>query len=191
MSIEDYNPKALTGRERRLLHEWQQLEQGLAGRSDIGYRVLKTNTHGLPSCYAIDYRIHSLCGVTNMEHLNETGVANEPLFADRFQMLIELPDDYPQVDAAPMFCFLTKDPQGSPIPHPWHPNIRFFGDFAGRVCLNATDTYSDLVWGVKRVAGYLRYEIYHAIQEPPYPEDMKVAQWVVRQGEPNGWICFS
>ena len=70
MRIEDYNPKALTGRERRLLYEWQQLEQGLAGRSDMGYRVLKANAKGLPTCYIIDYHIRSLCGVTNVEHLN-------------------------------------------------------------------------------------------------------------------------
>jgi hypothetical protein len=53
------------------------------------------------------------------------------------------------------------------------------------------DTYTDLVWGVDRVASYLRYETYHARQEPPYPEDLKVAAWVVCQGEPRGWIFFN
>ena len=37
------------------------------------------------------------------------------------------------------------------------------------------DTYTDLVWGVERVAHYLRYDVYHAVSEPPYPEDLKVA----------------
>jgi Tol biopolymer transport system component len=57
--------------------------------------------------------------------------------------------------------------------------------------INLTDTYTDLAWGVERVASYLTYETYHAYQEPPYPEDMKVAAWVLRQGEPNEWIYFN
>ena len=53
-----------------------------------------------------------------------------------------------------------------------------------------SNTYAGLDWCVDRVARYLSYERYHAVQEPPYPEDFKVAEWVVRQGEPNDWICF-
>jgi hypothetical protein len=52
------------------------------------------------------------------------------------------------------------------------------------------DTYTDLLWGIRRVASYLRYETYHALMESPYPEDLKVAAWVIRQGEPNGWLLF-
>lgn len=62
---------------------------------------------------------------------------------------------------------------------------------AGRVCLNAPDSYMDLVWYVERVALYLKYELYHAKQEPPYPEDINVARWVLRQGEPMRWIFFN
>ena len=76
------------------------------------------------------------------------------------------------------------------IPHPWHPNIRYFGEFAGRVCLNTLNSHTSLAWCVDRVALYLRYDLYHAIQEPPYPEDPKVARWIIQQGEPNEWIFF-
>ena len=143
---------------------------------------------GLPECYLIDYHIRSFCGVSNLDCLNETGVINEPLFADCFQMLVELPLSYPCVDGAPRLQFLTKDIDGNPLSHPWHPNIRFFGNFAGRVCINMADTYTSLLWGVERVASYLRYETYHALLEPPYPEDLQVAAWVIRQGEPKGWV---
>jgi hypothetical protein len=105
-------------------------------------------------------------------------------------MTLELPPGYPGVDAPPLLNFLTVDSSGQPIAHPWHPNIRFFGAFAGKVCINMTDTYTDLLWGVERVASYLRYDTYHAIMEPPYPEDLEVAAWVRHQGEPNGWIIF-
>ena len=181
----------LSGRNRRLLFEWQKLEYVLSGRSDIGWRVMATNVTGLPTSYSVDYRIRSLCGVTDVEKLNCPGVTNEPVFADHFLMHIDLPENYPCVDASPVFCFLTKDESGMDIPHPWHPNIRYFGNFAGRVCINMADTYSDLAWGVERVASYLRYECYHAVSEPPFPEDLQVAAWVIRQGEPNGWIYFT
>ena len=136
------------------------------------------------------YHIHSICSVERIEQLNEPGVSNPPIFASLFQMRIDLPVNYPCIDALAEFRFLTCDAEGQPIPHPWHPNIRYFGEFAGRVCLNAPDTYSGLAWSVERIAHYLSYDRYHAIQEPPYPEDFKVAEWVIKQGEPNRWIFF-
>lgn len=178
------------GRNRRLQNEWRRLEERLQGRSDIACRVAACNDAGFPVRYLIDYRLRSICGVQNMERLGEPGVSHQPVFADHFLMQIELPDDYPCVDAPPAFRFLTRDGEGRDIPHPWHPNIRYFGDMAGRVCLNQPDTYADLAWGVVRIAQYLRYERYHAVAEPPYPEDLTVAAWVVRHGEPNGWVPF-
>lgn len=184
------NPDMLSGRNRRLWHEWHQLEQGLAGRHDIAFHVTKWNADGLPIGYLIDYRLRSICGVNHVEELNEPGVENAPIFAVGYQMMIDIPHGYPCVDAPPSLSFLTTDTSGTPIAHPWHPNIRFFGAFAGRVCINMADTYTDLLWGVNRVASYLRYETYHAIMEPPFPEDLKVAAWVIQQGEPNDWISF-
>lgn len=188
LSPTHFRDKPLSGRNRRLLYEWQKMEEGLAARPDIRWVVKRANAEGLPICYLVDYQIRCICGVTDVERLGEKGVENRPIYADHFRMIIELPDSFPCVDGAPIFRFLTEDKEGNPIPHPWHPNIRFFGSMAGRVCLNRTDTYTDLVWGVKRVAMYLTYERYHALAEPPYPEDLQVAAWVIRQAEPNGWI---
>jgi hypothetical protein len=185
-----YEPSRYKGRNRRLLYEWQQLEQRLEHRHDITCRPVRRNKEGLPTAYLVDYQLRSISGVENLEHFGESGAENPPVFATGFLMRIDLPEGYPSVDAAPAFRFLTHDEQGQPIPHPWHPNIRYFGDFAGRVCINMPDTYTDLVWGVERVAHYLRYEVYHAISEPPYPEDLKVAAWVIRQGEPREWTVF-
>jgi len=181
----------LSGRNRRLLHEWRTLEQGLEGRSDITCRVLTTNAEGLPTAYLVNYSVRSISGVTNVEHLNESGVSNEPVYDDHFTMQVTLPANYPQVDGAPVFHFLTLDENGHDIPHPWHPNIRYFGAFAGRVCINMVDTYCDLLWAVRRIAAYLRYDTYHATLEPPHPEDLQVAAWVRNQGEPKGWVPFS
>lgn len=185
-----YDPSQLNGRNRRLLFEWRQLEEKLSRRQDISLSVVKRNAAGLPILYLIDYRLRSICGVEHLDQLNKTGIENRPIFSDGYQMTLELPPGYPGVDAPPLLNFLTVDSSGQPIAHPWHPNIRFFGAFAGKVCINMTDTYTDLLWGVERVASYLRYDTYHAIMEPPYPEDLEVAAWVRHQGEPNGWIIF-
>lgn len=167
------------------------MDEQLSERNDIRYSVLKYNADGLPVSYQIDYRLTSICGVEQEDQLDNPNIPNPPRFADIFVMQITIPPGYPCVDAAPSYRFLTTGPDGQDIPHPWHPNIRYHGAFAGRVCLNQQDTYADIVWAVKRIAGYLTYERYHAKNQPPYPEDLTVARWVIEQGEPNGWIFFN
>ena len=186
----EFIPERLSGRGKRLLAEWRILEDRFDRRSDITVSVGSVGADGLPVRYIVDYSIRSICGVEHLDRLGEAGVSNPPIFADAFRMELVLPANYPCVDGAPMFRFLTNDGDGNPLPHPWHPNIRYFGEMAGRVCLNQDDTYTELAWGVERIAQYLRYERYHAVSEPPYPEDMQVAAWVIRQGEPNEWIYF-
>ena len=137
-------PEQLSGRNRRLLKEWRLLEERFSGRRDIVVSVQECNAEGLPVRYRVDYNIRSICGVEQMERLGEAGVENPPLFADSFRMDLVLPRNYPCVDGAPEFRFRTEDEEGKPLPHPWHPNIRYFGEMAGRVCLNRDDTYTDL-----------------------------------------------
>lgn len=173
----------MTGRERRLDYEYRQLTSRLEHHDEITLTVDGRNANGYPNSYLLEYRIHSISGVDE-----STG---KPLFADRFLMRIDIPSEYPSVDAPAVFRFMTEDPvTHQPIPHPWHPNIRYYGELAGRVCLNAFDSFTDLAWGVLRVGEYLRYERYHAVNEPPYPEDQRVAAWVIRVGEPNDYIFF-
>lgn len=190
MDSRSFIPEKLSGRNRRLLHEWRALEDRFGARPDVDVQVSATNAEGLPVRYRVDFHIKSICGVENVASLGERGVLNPPLFAKGFRMEITLPPNYPCVDGAPVFRFRVADDEGRPIPHPWHPNIRWFGEMAGRVCLNPSDTFTGLDWGVDRIARYLRYDLYHAVAEPPFPEDMQVAAWVIRQGEPQEWIYF-
>ena len=185
-----FEGQKMTGRNRRLLTEWTLLDKALAQRPDIEYQITRRNAMGLPIGYLITYHIRSICGVTNQQELNMNGITNEPIFATVFYMQINIPEGYPCIDAPVDYHFLCKDQEGKDILHPWHPNIRYFGEFAGRVCLNSLNTFTSLAWGVDRVGLYLRYELYHAWQEPPYPEDPKVAEWVIKQGEPKEWIFF-
>lgn len=187
-----YNDKTTiqTGRNRRLLHEWQQIKAHFDRRDDIRVSVKERNVADLPVAYEVEYAICSICGVEHPDEIGNPIVANRPVFSNCFRMRIDLPPLFPCIDGAPVFRFLTEDEKGKAIPHPWHPNIRYFGPMAGRVCLNHTDTFTDLAWNIERVADYLKYDLYHAVSEPPYPEDMTVASWVQGQAEPNGWLKF-
>lgn len=167
----------MTGRQRRRLYEEQELMKLAARREDIDIKVTRKDADGIALTYTVYYQTRSICGIDEDE---------APVFAKGFTMLIDLPDDYPQVDAPPAFRFIKDSKHALP----WHPNIRYHGDMAGHVCLNALNTFTDLAWGVERVALYLRYELYHALPEPPYPEDLVVAAWVRKVGEPEGYVFF-
>jgi len=184
------NDTQLKGRARRLLYEWEKLSAIADRRNDITIEEAKYNFLGLPNKYIVGYDIKSICGVENMEKLNQEGAINKPIFHRGYKMSINIPDNYPDINAPLAFQFLSKDEERKDIPHPWHPNIRFFGDFAGKVCINFTDTYTTIAWAVERVAEYLTYNLYKATETPPYPEDLKVAKWVRQQAEKYKWTQF-
>ena len=109
MNWQDFSSQHLNGRNRRLLHEWSQLDRALEQRDTIEYQIMRRNEQGLPTMYLITYHIHSICGVEQLERLNEPGIANKPIFASTFLMRIYLPENYPCVDAPAEFYFLTYD----------------------------------------------------------------------------------
>ncbi len=185
--IDKFRDRKFIGRDARLFREWESIDRLYGNRGEVYYLIRKRNQSGLPVLYEVVYNIRSFCGV-------ETPDANgfeKPIYADRFFMRIIIPNNYPSVDAKLEFKFVIKNALDEEIPHPWHPNIRYFGDFAGRVCLNveACGSFTDLSWYIEQVGHYLRYDTYHAkVGVPPFPEDDKVAEWVVEQGEPKGWV---
>lgn len=136
--------------------------------------VVRTTPSGIPTAYEVTYHIRCICGIRP---------DLTPIFHNHFTMEMLLPEGYPQIDALPICHFIGEI-------KPWHPNIRYYGEMSGRVCINMLSTHADLAWCLERIALYLRYELYHAIHEPPYPEDLKVAEWVRHHGEPNEWIFY-
>lgn len=133
---------------------------------------------GLPTEYEIWYRCKSIVGV-----IGDT-VPREPKFGYLHKMSIVLPNNYPSADGNPIFTFRTDV---------WHPNIRYSGSFKGHVCLTIKEmgvlaSLKDLVLRVER---YLKYQMYHAQNTYPYPEDQNVAEWVREEGEPNNWVRFN
>ncbi|WP_455621403.1 hypothetical protein [Parabacteroides sp.] len=171
--------EAFSGRNLRLLREWEILDLRLANREDMDYRVARYNAKGIAVEYDVFYHIRSFCGIDSLQ---------KPLFADEFALRLAIPEGFPCVDSPVELFFLSVDVSNRDMPCPWHPNIRYHGTFRGRVCLNKMDSFTEIAWCVERVASYLRYERYHALNYPPFPEDLTVAKWVVEYGEPMGYI---
>ena len=184
--VDKYKDNHYIGRNARLLNEWEAIDERYRHNPEVSYIIRKRNAEGLPVVYEIIFNIKSFCGVTEPD---EKGLQH-PLFHNEFVMRINIPNNYPSIDSKLEFKFLTKTQTGLEIPHPWNPNIRYFGDFAGLVCLNtnACGSYTDLSFYINRVVSYLKFEKYHALNTPPYPQDNKVAEWVLEQGEPQHWI---
>jgi hypothetical protein len=149
------------------------MEEAFASHVTISYSVIKCTPSGLPVGYEVTFRIRSITGVDEPDAQG----FQKPVFGDQHVLRITLPNNYPSADGGyPDFTFVTDV---------WHPNVRYFGEFKGHVCLNFENcgTSTSLAEYVGKVADYLRYDDYHALDEEPYPEDQTVAQWVREQGD--------
>jgi hypothetical protein len=178
--IENFKQKNFSGKDARLYKEWEMIDRRYYDNKHGSYIIRKRNGLGLPIVLDIIFNVKSIIGVKPEE---STGLL-KPVFGKEHIMRITLPNNYPSADGQPEFVFTTDV---------WHPNVRFYGDFKGRVCLNTGDSgvHTHLVDYIDRVVDYLKYEDYHAKNEYPYPEDLDVAEWVLKQGEPNGWVVFN
>ena len=178
--IDYYKDSVRPGRETRLYNEWMKMEEAFSSHEDISYDVFKRSPSGLPIAYEVTFRIPSIIGV---EEPDVEGL-QKPVFGEKHVLRITIPNNYPSSDGGyPDFTFVTDV---------WHPNVRFFGEFKGHVCLNYDNcgTSTTLAEHIVKVAAYLRYDDYFALDEEPFPEDQTVALWVREQGEVQGWTIF-
>jgi hypothetical protein len=186
--IDTYKAKDFTGINVRLLEEWAAIIRRFQSNKEIKIIIRERNPDGLPVIYEVVYNIRSFCGIMGKD---EKGL-EKPILADSFIMWIEIPKGFPSADKKNLkFKFLTENVFGTKIAHPWHPNIRYYGDFSGKVCVNekAIAGITDIAFFIEWIGLYLKYIKYHALNTPPYPEDEKVAKWILEQAEPNGWIA--
>ncbi len=186
-AISKIDEKKLKGRDARLFLEWKELdalcekrkrESANPFKPSLSYIIRRKTPTGLPTEYEILYRCKSIIGVEGEEK------PRKPIFGDLHKMSVILPNNYPSADGNPIFTFISDI---------WHPNIRYSGSFKGHVCLTIKEmgvlaSIKDLVLRVER---YLKYQMYHAQNTYPYPEDQGVAEWVREEGEPNGWVKFA
>jgi len=180
--IDNFRSEKYKGRDFRLFKEWDLLEKKYGNDSRVAAIIVKKQNakSKLPEKYEIVFNIKSIVGV---KPKNEKGM-EEPVFGNKHKLTIELPENYPSADGLPKFMFVTDV---------WHPNIRFFGDFKGRVCLTFPDCSltTPLTEYVDRIVDYLTYDDYFAEDRYPFPEDIIVAEWVREQAEPNKWLNFT
>ena len=185
--LNNFNLKELKGRDARLFQEWKELDALCSKRKQqspnpfkpsLSYIIRRKNSIGLPTEFEIWYRCKSIVGV------EETEPPRKPIFGDLHKMSVVLPNNYPSADGNPVFTFITDI---------WHPNIRHSGSFKGHVCLTIKEmgVLASIKHLVLRVERYLKYQMYHALNTYPYPEDQGVAEWVREEGEPNGWVKFA
>ena len=186
-AIAKIDPNTLNGRDMRIFEEWKALDALCDKRKkespnpfkpSLSYIIRRKNASGMPVEFDILYRCKSIVGVEGEEK------PRKPVYGYLHKMSVVLPNNYPSADGNPVFTFITDI---------WHPNIRYSGSFKGHVCLTikemgALASIKDLVLRVER---YLKYQMYHAQNTYPYPEDQAVAEWVREEGEPNGWVKFA
>lgn len=157
-------------RERPHLIRLAKDHMGLAAmKSDvIDWEVVRTTDLDIPVLYRVHYRFKSIVGI------NEDF---SPIYGNHHIAELSLERPYP---LEPCKVYMKSDL--------WHPNIKWQGMAKGRVCANvdrmgvAFDLSALVLW----VAEILQYKNYHAKNEPPFPEDINVAQWVREYAEPNG-----
>ncbi len=187
-AIAELESKKLSKRGLRLLKEWKDIDELCHDNVCISYAIRKRNPEGLPIVYEIKYNIRSIIGVKEAKEVkspeeseDKTIMVREPVFGKEHIMRIQLPNNYPSAQGNPDLTFITDI---------WHPNVRSAGNKKGHVCSNDKDlgVTAGLAERIIRVGKYLQYQLYHALDTPPYPEDDKVAQWVLNEAEPMGWV---
>lgn len=137
----------------------------------IKWRIMDTATHlKIPILYEVDYHIKSIIGI----HPDQS-----PIYGDKHTLQIDFPAKFP------LETFKVKT-----LSKIWHPNIKWDGLLAGRVCVNnkGFGRGYDLFWLLLRLGEIIQYKNYLAENIPPYPEDAKVASWIINHAEPNGIV---
>ncbi len=186
--FDEFNGRILSPQGKRLLKEWMEIDKLCHLNKHIAYIVRRRNGENLPIEYEVIYNIQSIVGVEEPQEveLEKDGVSatlqvREPIYGDEHRMRITLPNNFPSARGNPQLNFITDI---------WHPNIRHAGKFKGRVCSNEKDLgiTTSLATRIVRIGQYLQYQLYHALDTYPYPEDSTVAEWVREEAEPMGWI---
>ena len=172
MEKPNYNLKKISNpRDKRLAREHMRLDELCAKAERISYQSINNRSKKPPDTYLVTYILKSIVGRDSSLY---------PLYGFEHVLEINLPMGYPNTAGAK--CYMQ-----SPV---WHPNVKWDGRFKGRVCVNAKG-FGNLYYIddlVLRVGKILQYQNYHALNEQPFPEDEKVAQWVREFAEPQGIV---
>ena len=162
-------------RDKRLKKEWSKIQELVRRSSKISVKVLKeTRKSRLPEKIEVTYNIKSIVGIDN---------SKKPIYDYQHIAQITLPKKYPSVEFPPI-PFMISDT--------WHPNIKSSNPQKGHICVNSKALAGHLGLDdlILRIGEILQYKNYLAEDIEPYPEDLKVAEWVREYAEPNGIVDF-
>lgn len=154
---------------KRLAQEHINLSQ--LESDSIEFEVKKTRgSQKVPEVYHVHYHLKSIIGIDEDQN---------PLYGSHHVVELTIPPKYP-LEPAKIYM----------VTEIWHPNVKSEGKFKGRICGNTRDFGKgyELSQLVLRVGEIIQYKNYHAKHTPPYPEDAKVAEWVLSFAEPNDII---
>ena len=154
-------------RDNRLATEHELLDDFCKQSKLISYEAKKRKGGLPPERYLIHFKVKSIIGID---------ASQKPIYGEDHTAEIKISPEYP-LGGQPG-CYMT-----TPL---WHPNIKFDGEFAGKICINkeALGHWHTMDMLAERIGEMLQYKNYHAINTPPYPEDAKVATWVRDFAEP-------
>lgn len=164
-------PKFRNPRDNRLAKEHELLDDFCSQSKLVDYEAVPRKGGLPPERYIITYYVRSIIGIDEDK---------SPIYGDEHIAEIVIPPEYP-LGGQPS-CYMK-----TPV---WHPNIKFDGRFAGKICVNkkALGHWHTMNMMAERIGEILQYKNYYAINEPPYPEDANVATWVRQYAEPNGIV---
>lgn len=151
--------------EHNLLHDFCEVADL------VSYEAVGAKAGFPPEKYLIHYKVKSITAI---------GPDQMPVYGDTHTAEITIPARFP----------LAEQPKCKMVSQVWHPNIKFGGEFAGRICINAEALghWHTLDMLAERIGEMLQYKNYHAENTHPHPEDATVAKWVREFAEPKGII---
>ena len=168
----DFDHKVFLEHRLYIRYAKEHLSLASINSNVIKWEVKETVTPlNIPVVYHIHYYIRSIIGIDKDEM---------PIYGNHHIMELTIPPKYPQEGAK---LYMKTDA--------WHPNIKSEGAFKGKICGNTkgfgkTFDFSQLVLWVGEI---LQYKNYHALPDvAPFPEDAKVAEWVLKTAEVKGIV---
>ncbi|MEM7370984.1 MAG: hypothetical protein AAF587_20385 [Bacteroidota bacterium] len=154
-------------RDRRLAKEHLALAQLCEQTNRITYSIDKPGKLP-PENYIIGYHVKSIVGIDEQQN---------PVYESYHEVKVSFPAGFPTTAAAKIYMHTPA----------WHPNIKWKGNFKGRICGNTSEFGKLFLLNMLalRIGEILQYKNYHAEQVPPFPEDEEVARWIREFAEPN------
>ncbi len=162
--------KKHVGVNRRKLNELALVKEYMDFNPDFSYRVLKykVGESDIPEIFEFTFNMRSFVGIQ---------ADDTPIIGEKHVFTFDMGGKYPM-----------QKPELLALTYVWHPNIKFYHTKRS-VCFNWDATGNVTVFHIlSMLYDMLRYDNYWAENEPPYPDDLEVALWVRKVGEPKGYI---